>query len=88
MNVNFETLVVDHVVQVLGSLEVFLSFVCGREIINWEMHDGLYSISLVEFLCSGPINVQFAHLFLVLETKDRVDASIGKSSNILVSSWI
>ena len=40
VDVHFKTLVVDHVVDVLGCLEVLFGFVGGGEIVDWEMHDG------------------------------------------------
>jgi hypothetical protein len=81
-------LVVDHIVDVLSCLEVLFSFVCSREIINWEMHNSLDSVSLIKLLSSWPVDVQFLHLLLALKTKNSVDAVINKSFDILIGSWI
>ena len=88
MDVHFKTLVVDHIVDVLSSLEVLFSFVLDREIIDWEMHDSGDSVSCIKLLSSGPVDGQFLHFLWVLEAKNGVNTLINKSLDIMISSWI
>lgn len=48
----------------------------------------LDSVSIVDVLSSGPVDVEVGHFGLSLEIEDGIDARIENSFDIVVSSWV